>query len=499
MSQGKKVSSEPTLFVPTPDLYAHIPKRHFYAQLAQVLDLSFVRELTAGLYAPRMGRPSLDPVVFFKCMLVAFFENIVYDTELEFRIADSLVIRKYLGYGLDERTPDESTLRKTRQAMPEAAFRAVFDRALEQCVTHGLVRGRALGTDASYVDANASLDSLVHRELGGNYDEFMVALRRQDQPDLTVAEAQRQDRQAHLPLDNATWVSTTDPDARIRQHADGHTHLSYSLETVVDLETGVIVQASAEPADLGDTGTVLDRVEDACATLAAMGLADAPAVLVADKGHEDGTVLAELATRGLVPLISSKRRSQGTPGFRAEDFAYDATTDTYTCPAGQRLTRRQDQPNGRQYRVVGTTVCRTCPHFGVCTRAAKGRRLLIHPQADALAANRERVHTLEARPLLLARKTRGEAPFGTFKQFGGLRRISGRGLACAVKKVLMAAAGWNLLRIIRTAGIGTLAGVVWRMLMRLRAGVRDRWRGHRGQPCRVPSGMPPMPCRAWAA
>jgi transposase len=466
-----KTPSEPALFVLTSELHAHIPKRHFYEQLGQLLDLTFVRPLTAGLYAPRLGRPSLDPVVFFKCMLVAFFENVIYDTELEFRLADSLVIRKFLGYGLEERTPDESTLRKTRQAMPDEVFRTVFERVLAQCKQHGLVRGRALGTDSSYVDANASLDSLVHRELGCSYEEFMVAVRRQDEPELTAAEAQRRDRQAHLPLDNATWVSTTDPEARIRQHRDGHTHLSYTLETVVDLETGVVVQVSAEPADLGDTGTVLDRVEAACQALADLGLETAPRVLVADKGHEEGTVLEELEARGLVPLISSKRQSQGAPGFRQQDFSYNAVADTYTCPAGKLLTRRADRAGRQQYRIVGTTVCRQCVHFGRCTRAAKGRRLLIHPQAEALAANRERVHRPEVRPLLTARRTRGEAPFAYFKQFGGLRRIAGRGVIYTLKKALIAGMGWNMLRLLKVGAAFSPSfaafAALWHLLLAL--------------------------------
>jgi hypothetical protein len=293
------------------------------------------------------------------------------------------------------------------------------------------------------------MDSLVHKELGCSYEEFMLEMRRQDAPDLTVAEAQREDRQAHLAVDNASWVSSTDPEARIRQHRDGHTHLSYAVDTVVDLETGVLLQASAEPADLGDTGTVLDRVDDACMTLAELGFTSPPAVLVADKGHEEGMVLAELEARGLVSLISSKRQSQGAPGFRQADFSYDAMTDSYTCPAGQLLTRRPDRPNGRVYRTRGKKVCSACPHFGVCTNDTKGRRLLVHPQAEAIAANRERVHAPEARPLLLARKTRGEGPFGYFKQFGGLRLVSGRSLDCAAKKVLIAAAGWNILRVIK--------------------------------------------------
>ena len=98
MSQGTKDKPEPALFLVASEIYKHIPKRHFYKRLGELLDLSFVYELTNPLYAQTMGRPSLDPTVFFKCMLIGFFENIVYDTELEYRLADSLTFRQFLGY-----------------------------------------------------------------------------------------------------------------------------------------------------------------------------------------------------------------------------------------------------------------------------------------------------------------------------------------------------------------------------------------------------------------
>src|SRR5258708_5014819 len=185
MSQGHKQPPELTLFIEATDLYRHIPQSHFYERLAHLLDLSFIPALTAPLSADKPGRPSLDPVVFFQCLLIGFFENIIYDTELEYRIADSLTLRRFLGYSLEERTPDESTLRKTRQRMPEEVFHAVFARVLDQCQAAGLLKGRAIGTDSTLVDANASMDSLRHQTLGWTYEEYIVALRRQDQPTAT--------------------------------------------------------------------------------------------------------------------------------------------------------------------------------------------------------------------------------------------------------------------------------------------------------------------------
>ncbi len=225
MSQGHKTPPEPTLFVVGADLYRHLPKNSFYARLDALLDLEFVRELTRPLYKDG-GRPSLDPVVFFKCMLAGFFENVVSDTERAYRLAASLTLRRFLGYSLDERTPEESTLRKTRQRLPEEVFEQVFRKVLEQCQAAGLLKGRAVGTDSTLVDAQASRGSLRHKTLGCTYEEYVLALKRQDDPTASpdAAKAAHRKRGAGK-ASNQDWESATDPEARVMRHADGHTHL----------------------------------------------------------------------------------------------------------------------------------------------------------------------------------------------------------------------------------------------------------------------------------
>lgn len=452
MSQGRKEKPEPVLFVETTELYRHIPKSPFYERLETLLELEFVYELTRPLYADRIGRPSLDPVVFFKCMLVGFFENVVYDTELEYRLADSLTLRRFLGYSLQERTPDESTLRKTRQSMPEELFREVFSRVLDQCQAAGLLKGRAVGTDSTLVDANASMDRLRHKTLGCTYEEYIVALRRQDEPKASVEEARAADRNRLGKASNEEWVSPTDPEARIAPHADGHTHLSYRVDTSVDLETGVIITAGAELANVSDQADFLPRVDEAVEVLSERGLT--VSAVVADKGHHSGPNLAGLQERRLAGLVSSPANTRGAAGFRRADFRYDGERDLLVCPVGVALRRRQlpDDPRraARQYQARGKE-CRQCPHFGVCTTSRNGRSVSVPVHEELIVANRQRVHDPELRPLVAIRRQRGEGPFGYFKQFGGLRRFAGRGLEYATKKTLIAAVGWNLLCLLRHA------------------------------------------------
>lgn len=447
MSQGKKRIPEPTLWVATQDIYAHIPRGSFYEQLSSVLDLSFIYELTRPLYANKMGRPSLDPVVFFKIQFVGFFENIVYDEHLEYRIADSLTFRKFLGYSLEERTPDESTIRKTRQKMPADVFDRVFSYVLDVCADHGLLKGRAIGIDSTQIDANASMDSLIHKELGCTYEDYVLALRRQDMPDATRSEAMCADKNREGKASNKDWESTTDPEARIMQHSDGHTHLSYKVDTSVDLESGVIVLAGASLANISDQSDFLEHLDQAREILSERDI-DLIAV-VADKGHHSGENLAGIEERGIIGLISSPNTNKGIEGFRQKDFTYDEDNDVMICPAGAILTRRSNKSETKHYYTAYGSICTKCPHFGICTKCKSGRTVSISIYDDLIKANRERVHSEAARPLMMIRRQRGEGPFGFFKQFGGLSRFAGRGLEYASKKTVLAASCWNLLLVIK--------------------------------------------------
>lgn len=231
-------------------------------------------------------------------------------------------------------------------------------------------------------------------------------------------------------------------------HPDGRTHLSYKVDATVDLETGVIVSAGADLANVSDQADFMERVDEAVEALEDRGLD--PEVVVADKGHHSGENLAGLEERGLVSLISSPNQNRGQPGFRRDDFVYEAETDRLICPEGQVLSRlKKKDESSRHYKAKGS-VCQGCPNFGVCTTNKRGRSVMIGGHEALVKANREQVHSEELRPLVQIRRQRGEAPFGYLKQFGGLRRFAGRGLAYAVKKTLIAVLGWNLLLLVKT-------------------------------------------------
>jgi hypothetical protein len=375
-------------------------------------------------------------------------------------------------------------------------FYAVFKHVLKLCQERKMLKGRALGTDGTAIDANAGMDSLVHKTLGCTYEEFVLALRRQDKPEATKDDAKNADRERTGKASNAEWASPTDPDARIAMHADKHTHLSYGAYTTVDLETGVIVAAGADLTTNSDQQAFLGRVDEATETLEELGLE--PKVVVADKGHHCGENLAGIEERGLVPLIASPQPQQGPEGFRREDFTYDEAKDQMTCPTGAVLGRKQpNNPTARVYRAH-PKVCQACPHFGVCTKSKSGRQLTISIYDEQIQANRERVHSEAARPLMMIRRQRGEAPFAYFKGHGGLRRFSGHGLDHANKKVLIAALGWNLLLLLkrqaRKAALATRVLGLWTAILALLSALWGLDRPHnRPAPlsrCRRPCARP---------
>jgi len=296
------------------------------------------------------------------------------------------------------------------------------------------------------IDANASMDSLVHRELGCSYSEYVKALYAQDGVTPGASEIAAKDAKRPGKASNAEWASTTDPDAAIAVHPDGHTALSYRLDSTVDLETGAIVQIGVEPGNVRDSVDLPQRLEEAKANLAELGLT--PETLTADRGHHSEENLAEIEEQGVSPIIR-QRSATGSPGFRPSDFTYQPETDEYTCPQGQRLTRTETDRAGQRTRYKGSgKVCRACTHFGICTKAKRGRVIGRSSHQAELDRNRERVRSPEGRALLGKHRQRAEGPWSYAKLYGGLARLGPRGLTNAWKKALIQGFGWNLMKLI---------------------------------------------------
>ena len=289
------------------------PAHAFYDRLNQILDQHHfdrnVEQLCRRYYKGRLGRPSITPGVYFRSLLLGYFEEIDSERGIAWRLGDSLSLRRFIGYALTEETPDHSTISRTRRLYAVETHRAVFRWVLKILVEEGLVAGKTVSIDATTLEANAALRSLVRRDNGQRYDEYLKDLAKaagMENP--TREQLARLDRKRQKKGSNKEWKNPYDPDARIAKMKDGSTHLAHKAEHAVDLSSGALLAVTLQGADQGDTTTIhqtLAEAGEAVAELIEHEAVTAPAEepkvnlggiqeAVADKGYHSGAVLEAL-------------------------------------------------------------------------------------------------------------------------------------------------------------------------------------------------------------
>jgi transposase len=246
-----------------------VPASHpFYERLNRLLDEcqfdDFVERLCKPFYAETLGRPGLAPGIYFRLLMVGYFEGIDSERGIAWRAADSLGIRKFLRVALDETAPDHSTISRTRRLIDEETHRLVFVWLLQVLAERGLLRGHTIGIDATTLEANAALRSIVRRDTGEQYEEFLRRLAQESGIETpTRAQLTKLDKKRARKGSNEDWTHPHDPDARITKMKDGRTHLAHKAEHAVDMESGAVVAVTVQPADAGDTQTVQQTLAEA--------------------------------------------------------------------------------------------------------------------------------------------------------------------------------------------------------------------------------------------
>ncbi|MBZ5711690.1 transposase [Nannocystis pusilla] len=324
MAMGHDNGEQPTLFITYDKLQGL--GHPFYEALDNLLRKHgfdrFAEKQCEQFYAEVMGRPGLAPGVYFRCLLIGYFEGIGSERGIAGRIADSLSLRRFLGLGLEKQPPDHSTISRTRRRLSTDGHERVFTRVLELVAEHGLLRGKTLGIDATTLEANAALRSIVRRDDGRAYKEYLTDLaeaERIEEP--TREDVARLDRKRPKKGSNDEWVHPHDPEAQIMKMKNGSTHLAHKHEQAVDLETGAIVGVTVHGGAAGDTKTLEKTLEVADANLAEVRqegsekareqIAERVEEVVADKGYHSNDVmtsLEEVDVRGYIPEPARGRR-----------------------------------------------------------------------------------------------------------------------------------------------------------------------------------------------
>lgn len=334
MSMGRQNDRQGDLMVSWSEMPSS-PGHAFYDRLQGLLIEAgfdgFAEKLCKPFYAPRMGAPSIPPGRYFRMHLVGYFEGIDSERGLEWRCSDSLSLRDFLRLESRDRVPDHSWLSRTRGRLPLEVHGEVFDWVLALLAEAGLVQGDRIGVDASTMEANAALRSLVRRDTGEDYCEMLARMAEESGIETpTTEDLIRMDRaRKGKKLSNEDWVSTSDPEARVARMKDGTTHMAYKPEHAVDLDTGAVVAAEIHPADEGDTTTIEKTLSVAGTKLEAVDAgpsAEAPAECVADKGYHSRTVLKALDDGPWKTRIAEPKR-KGVSRWRGDDAARRAVTN----------------------------------------------------------------------------------------------------------------------------------------------------------------------------
>lgn len=445
MSMGRRKAQQTPMWLAGPAL-ARSPGHKFYEKLNELLKEADFDRRVEDLCAPyfeaddKPGRPSIVPGVYFRMLFVGYFEGIESERGLEWRCADSLSLRAFLGVQMNERVPDHSSLSRMRSRLEGEVYDEVFRLVLGIVEAKGLLRGKVAGVDSTYLRADASMKTIVRKDTGDNYAAYLKKLcEAQGIENPTAEDARRMDRKRPgKKTSNEEWESPTDADARIVRLKDGRTRLGYKAEHVVDLDTGAIVAAELYHADEADTATLRPSLEAA---------------------RENVTVVRDEAK-------TEERRDDDDD----EPPAAGATDDV-------RETMEVVTDKGYHKVDLLLELRRTEYRTYIPVPEQKGNRSFVDKGGmlarDAFHDNRKRVGRKKGKTLLKLRGELIERTFALACETGAHRRLRLRGRDNARKRYIAHVAALNLGLVMRTLfGYGTpremaaAIAAVWNMLVR---------------------------------
>jgi transposase len=450
-----------------------VPENNYYRLINKELDLHFLYKATEKHYGTE-GQESIDPIVFFKICLVGYLNNINSDRKLIEYCSDSLAIRLFLKYDIDEPLPWHSTISRTRQLYGEDVFISLFREVLSMCVSKGMVSGKRQAIDSTFIKANAGMASLLEKEVledAANYakelnenSEYKVSeskkkeverhhdwkTRNWNNPGISYNEGKIGDGGDYLKsrfLSNHTHYSSTDPDARISTKPGKPRNLNYSGQLSVDTSNHVITGALADYADKRDSQGLEKLCETTNENLTEHGMKINK--LLADTGYSSGEALKYCEENKIDAYIPNFGRYKP----EREGFLYNKNLDRYECQRGSKAILSLQSTNVKNGKYLNKRYsstedeCKTCPlREQCCGKKTKYKKLddsiykeyydRMHKKLTENKSYSQRMYRL--------RSSTVEPVIGTLINFMNMRRVNTRGIDLANKHVLMAALSYNL-------------------------------------------------------
>jgi len=434
MGKRRKHGQQP-LFVAAADLPRTVA-HPFYQKLNEVLAGwkfdELVENLCAKFYAPTLGRPSLAPGKYFRLLLVGYFEGIDSERGIAWRCADSLSLRSFVGYAINERSTDHSTISRTRRLIDIETHLEVFQWVLKVLADYDLLSGKTVGLDATTLEANAAMRSIVRKDTRQNYQEFLTDLAKASGIETPTREdLKRIDKDRKNKASNDDWENPHDPDAKITKMKDGSTHLAHKQEHAVDMDSGAVLAVTIQPADQGDTTTWRQTVEETYQNLNTV--------------KEDERVADRVHPNPVEEAVADK-------GYHSNETMTDFVELEIRSYVSEPDRDNRDWEDK-------------------------------HAERDAVYANRRRIRGDRGKRLLRKRGELIERSFAHVLETGGMRRVHLRGRINVLKRMLLQVGGFNLSLVMRKLiGRGTPRGLqglfsgVFSSLVMLWAIVSNVWR-----------------------
>jgi len=469
--QGKKHYQDRR--IPSFRISERVPRDNFYRRLKDILDLNWLYEATKTYYGIE-GHKSIDPVVFFKLILIGYLENLLSDRRIMQSVSMRLDMLYFIGYELDEPLPWHSTISRTRQLFGEEIFKQLFVQVLRQCAQNGMVKGKRQAMDSVHVKANASMDSLKEKQIIDDGAAYAALIKEEDEDNEdgnhTVSAYKHKEVEWHHQwkdktyrdqpgsldkrskfVSNHTHYSTTDPDARVAVKPGKPRQLNYLGQLSVDTASHVITCIQADYASKKDSQCLPSLLKNTKDNLRAAGLKIKE--VLCDAGYSSSEALKALKANHLTGYIPNFGQYRPT----REGFRYFPGGDYYKCSRGVKLPfkRIKDSHDGAyQMKVYRSSSrdCRHCPLRKNCIGKSDFKKIEDTVDKYLYDEMHQRLQTPKARRMKKLRQSTVEPVIGTLVNFLGMRRVNTRGIRLANKCLLMAAVCYNLKRLLKWIG-----------------------------------------------
>lgn len=431
------------------DIELLVPKNHLLRLINQHVDFSFIREKVRPFYSETKGRPSLDPIVLFKMMLIGYLYGIRSERQLEQEIIPNAAYRWFLGLSFSDSVPDHSTIswNRNNRFKGTTAFQDIFDEVVLLAMGHHMVAGRLLISDSTHIQANANKNAYTMQVVTDQPNEYLAELEKAVNEDREANGKKPLPPAVETTTEKKIKTSTTDPECGFMNRKGKPEGFFYLDHRTVDHKFNIITDVFVTPGNVNDSTVYLERLQS---QIERFGFAETLESVALDSGYFTAHICKKTLDMNLFPVIAERKAPKTEGKFSKSQFTYDTEHDVYICPAGKTLIYGNTNRQGYKEYRSDSDVCKECPFLKQCTSSANKQRIIQRhiwePHKERVVQNRQstignNIYQLRCQTI--------ERSFADAKTLHGLRHCRFRGKEKTQEQALMTAVAQNLKKIAR--------------------------------------------------